>query len=509
RLGSPVRWSRSASRRALSSRRRSALASCSLLLSSASATRVRSAISSASAASRWTMSPSSACSPSSPSSTTWRSSAVLYALVALRAALVVRVKRETLSFSSSIARRSMSRSRSWSAEAATLSSQPCWIFSPARVRSSMRRRRLGSVPEKAFQAMVRLAGFTARSLASRKAAISSSSSRRPSCASRVTAPGSGADRARPEAPCPPNRSQRNAGKTDAEEVGAPSAILPLRRRRGKFKAAPRYFRTAPASLRLDRRNPLDFDFIKRMVRAGRSGPRPAASKGSGRIWGETEMRVNLTQACSAYLLASVAACALAPAAAAQETSGENRGASDAFGQAIVVTAERRETNLQDTPISIVAVTEEIIAAKGIEDLADLGSFTPNLNITPSRGNGSAIPSFSIRGISGGGGATSERGVGLYIDGVYVPRTSGSVLRVLDIDRIEVLRGPPGTLFGRNSTGGAIRIFPRQPEFDDLNGYAKVTAGNLGRFDVVGALNVPVSSTLALRVQGARLHEGGF
>ncbi len=221
------------------------------------------------------------------------------------------------------------------------------------------------------------------------------------------------------------------------------------------------------------------------------------------------MRVNLAQACSAYLLAGVAACALAPAAAAQEATEEDRGASDAFGQAIVVTAERRETNLQDTPISIVAVTEEIIAAKGIEDLADLGSFTPNLNITPSRGNGSAIPSFSIRGISGGGGATSERGVGLYIDGVYVPRTSGSVLRVLDIDRIEVLRGPQGTLFGRNSTGGAIRIFTRQPEFDDLNGYAKVTAGNLGRFDVVGALNVPISSTLALRVQGARLHEGGF
>src|SRR5690606_33260123 len=73
-----------------------------------------------------------------------------------------------------------------------------------------------------------------------------SSSRRLSCASRVTAPGSGADRERPEAPCPPNRSQRNAGKTDAEEVGAPSAILPLRRRGGKFKAAPRYFRTAPA-----------------------------------------------------------------------------------------------------------------------------------------------------------------------------------------------------------------------------------------------------------------------
>lgn len=221
------------------------------------------------------------------------------------------------------------------------------------------------------------------------------------------------------------------------------------------------------------------------------------------------MRVNPGAARRACFLAGVAASVLAPTVAAQETSSAERGGADAFGQAIIVTAERRETNLQDTPISIVAVTEETIAAKGIEDLADLGTFTPNLNITPSRGNGSAIPSFSIRGISGGGGATSERGVGLYIDGIYVPRTSGSVLRVLDIDRIEVLRGPQGTLFGRNSTGGAIRIFTRQPELDDFNGYARVTAGNLGRLDVVGAVNVPLSQTAALRVQGARLHEGGF
>ncbi len=180
-----------------------------------------------------------------------------------------------------------------------------------------------------------------------------------------------------------------------------------------------------------------------------------------------------------------------------------------FGEPIVVTAERRATNLQDTPLSIVAVTEETIAAKGIEDLSDLGRFTPNLNITPSRGNGSAVPNFSIRGISGGGGATSERGVGLYIDGVYVPRTSGSVLRVLDIDRIEVLRGPQGTLFGRNSTGGAIRIFTRQPELGTTDGYVKVTAGNLDRRDIVGAVNVPVGDIAALRVQGAYLNQGGY
>ncbi|KPL66815.1 hypothetical protein SZ64_01070 [Erythrobacter sp. SG61-1L] len=214
------------------------------------------------------------------------------------------------------------------------------------------------------------------------------------------------------------------------------------------------------------------------------------------------------------MLAGIAACSLStPAFAAEEedtsTSTEAQDNSSRFGGDIVVTAERRETNLQDTPLSIVAVTEDAIEAKGIEDLADLATFTPNLNITPGRGSGNSNPSFSIRGVSGGGGATSERGVGLYIDGIYVPRTNGTVLRVLDIDRVEVLRGPQGTLFGRNSTGGAIRIFTKQPEFDRTEGYLRVTAANMGRADVVGALNVPISQDAALRMQGAYLKQGGW
>ncbi len=77
-------------------------------------------------------------------------------------------------------------------------------------------------------------------------------------------------------------------------------------------------------------------------------------------------------------------------------------------------------------------------------------FTPNLSISGTRGTGNNQPSFAIRGISGGGGATSERGVALYIDDIFVPRTSGSIFKILDLDRIEVLRGPQGTLFGRTA-----------------------------------------------------------
>ena len=175
---------------------------------------------------------------------------------------------------------------------------------------------------------------------------------------------------------------------------------------------------------------------------------------------------------------------------------------------IVVTAERRETSLQDTPISIIAFTAETMEFKGIETLEDVASFTPNLDIKGSRGNGNSSPTYQIRGLSGGGGATGERAVGMYIDGVYMPRTTGPFMNVLDIERIEVLRGPQGTLFGRNSTGGAIRIFTARPgpEFD---GYVELGAGNFGRADLNAVVNVPLSDTVFFRAQGASLNQDGY
>jgi iron complex outermembrane receptor protein len=205
---------------------------------------------------------------------------------------------------------------------------------------------------------------------------------------------------------------------------------------------------------------------------------------------------------SALLSAQAAHAQDAPASSPAE-----RGLSD-----IVVTAERRATNLQDTPLSIVALTSEALDAKGVDDLQDLSKFTPNLNIAPSRGTGELSPIFQIRGIGGGGGGTGgafgERGVGLYIDGIFVPRVNGSLLRVVDIDRVEVLRGPQGTLFGRNSTGGAVRIFTKQPS-DEFAGYIRATGGNFERLDFTGMLNVPLSDTFSVRAQVARLSEDGF
>jgi len=218
----------------------------------------------------------------------------------------------------------------------------------------------------------------------------------------------------------------------------------------------------------------------------------------------------------AMLLAGLAAsfASTAPGTAiAQDSTAQNSeedadAARERGGQVIIVTAERRATNLQETPLSIIALTNEMVESRGIEDLQDLARFSPNLSITPARGAGNNNASFVMRGVSGGGGATGERGVGLYIDGIYMPRTSGAILQVLDIDRIEVLRGPQGTLFGRNSTGGAIRIFSQQPT-DEFEGYGKLTLATNGRFDLVGMLNVPISDTLAVRVQGATLNQKGY
>jgi iron complex outermembrane receptor protein len=201
---------------------------------------------------------------------------------------------------------------------------------------------------------------------------------------------------------------------------------------------------------------------------------------------------------SLLMAAGATAALVAGAAQAQEATVEE----------IVVTAERRETTLQNTPISIIALSGNTVEAKGIDDVSDLTLFTPNLAIQPGRFSGSNTPTYSIRGISGGGGATGERGVAMYIDGIYVPRTTGSLFRVFDIDRIEVLRGPQGTLFGRNSTGGAIRIVTKQP-VNEFDAYVRGTLGNFDHRDIVGMINIPVSDTLAIRAQGGWLHEDGY
>jgi iron complex outermembrane receptor protein len=141
-------------------------------------------------------------------------------------------------------------------------------------------------------------------------------------------------------------------------------------------------------------------------------------------------------------------------------------------------------------------------------MEDLATNSPNLDIKGSRGTGNVSPTYQIRGISGGGGATGERGVGFYLDNVFIPRQTGPYMQVLDLERVEVLRGPQGTLFGRNSLGGAIRVFSKQPT-QEKDGYVQVTGGNFDRRDVSVMFNTPVSDTLAIRAQAAYMDQDGY
>ena len=168
---------------------------------------------------------------------------------------------------------------------------------------------------------------------------------------------------------------------------------------------------------------------------------------------------------------------------------------------IVVTAERRETSLQDTPISVYVMDELQIEQQVVRDLWDLSEAVPNLNINSNRGSGAVEPAFNIRGIGNGG-------VGLYIDDIYFPATNRSSLRTTDLESIEVLRGPQGTLFGRNSTGGAIRVFTRKPT-DTMGGEVTLRLGDYSQADFEGMLNVPLSDSVFIKGEFARLTRDGY
>ncbi|HEX4505301.1 MAG TPA: TonB-dependent receptor, partial [Alphaproteobacteria bacterium] len=147
---------------------------------------------------------------------------------------------------------------------------------------------------------------------------------------------------------------------------------------------------------------------------------------------------------------------------------------------IVVTAQRREQRLQSVPISITAISAEGLKANRIETVADLNAVAPNLSVRLGAG-GNQSPNYTLRGILGASSAAGQdKGVSPYLDGVYLQAQSGSIFEMADIERVEVLKGPQGTLFGRNATGGAIQIITKDPT-GELGGYQEFTAGNLGIF----------------------------
>jgi len=155
---------------------------------------------------------------------------------------------------------------------------------------------------------------------------------------------------------------------------------------------------------------------------------------------------------------------------------------------VIVTAEKREQNLQDVPISVSAMNASMIEKTFSRDIVDIAGMSPNLTIDPILGNGTA--SISIRGMQLNDVEKSfDPAVAVYQDGIYLATTTGALLNVWDAERIEVLRGPQGTLFGRNTIGGLVHVIRSKPT-GELGGKIAVTIAEDGQQDVKATVNFP-------------------
>jgi iron complex outermembrane receptor protein len=176
---------------------------------------------------------------------------------------------------------------------------------------------------------------------------------------------------------------------------------------------------------------------------------------------------------------------------------------------IIVTARRREEESQRTPVSVVSLDGRELEARSLTNLRGLQNFVPNLTFAPSQNVGDAAGNIFIRGIGQEDfAAGSDPGVGFYLDGIYVARTMGTLMNLVDIDRIEVLRGPQGTLYGKNAVGGAINLISAVPK-PDLAGYAGLTAGSLDRAELRGMINAPLGGTVLVRLAAGRISRDGY
>ncbi len=176
---------------------------------------------------------------------------------------------------------------------------------------------------------------------------------------------------------------------------------------------------------------------------------------------------------------------------------------------VVVTAQFRRENVQDTPIAVTAVTAEMLEQRGQTSIVNLADQAPNVTLKSEAGAWGPSLAASIRGVGQFDPSPAlEPGVGIYVDDVYYPTISGSVLDLLDLDRVEVLRGPQGTLAGKNSIGGAIKLYSKQPGGE--GGYFEADYGSRNLVAARGAADFALApGTLFLRISGATRHQDGY
>lgn len=204
--------------------------------------------------------------------------------------------------------------------------------------------------------------------------------------------------------------------------------------------------------------------------------------------------------------AVAAVLALGAPAFAQSESGAEGGEDS---NVIVVTAQFREQNLQDTPLAITALNAEMIEARGQQNLSEVGASAPNVTLREAPATyGPAVAAY-IRGVGQRDTTFAlEPGVGIYIDDVYFPTLHGSMIQLVDLERIEILRGPQGTLAGQNSIGGAIKLYSKKPTGDG-SGYVEATYGSYDRMEMRGAADFALGPTLFARLSGAGVRRDGY
>ncbi|WP_296282684.1 TonB-dependent receptor [Pseudoxanthomonas sp.] len=218
-------------------------------------------------------------------------------------------------------------------------------------------------------------------------------------------------------------------------------------------------------------------------------------------------RKHLSLAIGCVLLSSVPVAWAQDAAPAAGTPATNATTLDS----VKVTARKREETLQDVPVAVTAFTPETLDKLNIKDLGDLDAQVPNLTVYAARGSTSTVTAY-IRGVGQADPLWGvDPGVGIYLDDVYIARPQGALLDVFDVERIEVLRGPQGTLYGKNTIGGAIKYISRGlPQ--ETTGFASVTVGNYNQLDVKAALGGEIGSKdsgLRGRVSVASMNRDGF
>ena len=192
---------------------------------------------------------------------------------------------------------------------------------------------------------------------------------------------------------------------------------------------------------------------------------------------------------------------------AQDANEETAADQDGI-QEIVVTAQRRAENVQDVPIAISAFSADQLEAQGVTNTLQIGQYVPNLIAQNNTGIGSANAYF-LRGLGSTETiATFDPPVGTYVDDVYLSRQNANNLALFDVERVEVLRGPQGTLFGRNTTGGAINVIMARPG-NEIAGFAEIGYGSFHKISGRASIDLPLADSLAIKVSGYWQNDRGY